>query len=71
MSKLHDLVLTRIVRIDTGLRTRLEDLRSNPEFGLDDVPTKAIFIIGGVALGLTIIGVVTAWVTGYLGKLPG
>ncbi|WP_435740093.1 hypothetical protein [Clavibacter nebraskensis] len=71
MSKLHDLFLTRVVRIDTRLRTRLEALRSNPESGLDDAPWKAIFAVGGAILAVTIIGLVTAFVNGYFSKLPG
>lgn len=71
MSKLNDIVLTRLVRTDTELRARIEELRADRESGLDNVPWTAVVAIGGGALALTIVGLVVAWATGYFNKLPG
>jgi hypothetical protein len=58
------------LRLSTGLRTRFDRLTTEPEAGIDSSTEKAIYIVGGVVLGLAVIGLVTGWVNGYLGKLP-
>lgn len=55
----------------TRARARWTQLTAAPEAGIEEATWKAIFIVGGAALALTIIGLITAWVTSYLGKLPG
>jgi hypothetical protein len=64
----------RLIRLTLGLsvgiRTRFDRLTAEPEAGIDSSTEKAIYIVGGVVLGLAVIGVVTAFVNGYLAKLP-
>jgi hypothetical protein len=70
MTTLLDLLLSTSVRATTGLRARIDRLTEAPEAGLDTSTEKAIYIVGGVVLGLGVIGLVTAFVNGYLAKLP-
>ena len=58
------------LRLSVAVRARAERLVEEPEAGIDSSTEKAIYIVGGVVLGLAVIGLVTAWVNGYLAKLP-
>lgn len=60
-----------LIRLNASIRDRIERLLENPESGVDDVPWKAILAVGGAVLATTILGLMTAWATGYFGKLPG
>jgi hypothetical protein len=71
MSKLNTGLLDRYARVDAGLRQRLDKLRQNPEAGLEQATWTAIITVGGAVLAITILGLITAWATGYIGKLPG
>ncbi|CAM5534550.1 hypothetical protein [Leifsonia shinshuensis] len=53
------------------VRARWAQLTAAPEAGIEEATWKAIFIVGGAVLALAIIAAITAWVNGYLGKLPG
>jgi hypothetical protein len=71
MSKLNASLLDRYARTDAGLRQRMDELRQNPESGLEQATWTAIITVGGAVLAVTILGLITAWATGYIGKLPG
>ncbi|MGA1813904.1 hypothetical protein VH571_16090 [Frondihabitans sp. 4ASC-45] len=71
MSKIKDRLLNRLVRTDVALRERVEKLREDQEAGLEQATWTAIVAVGGAVLAIAIIGLVTAFATGYLGKLPG
>jgi len=71
MSKIKDRLLNRLVRTDVALRERVERLREDQEAGLEQATWTAIVAVGGAVLAIAIIGLVTAFATGYLGKLPG
>lgn len=71
MPKLRDLVLNRLVRADVALRERVERLREQQESGLEQATWTAIIAVGGAVLAIAIIALITAFVNGYLGKLPG
>ena len=71
MSKIKDRLLNRLVRTDIALRARVEKLREDQEAGLEQATWTAIVAVGGAVLAIAIIGLVTAFATGYLGKLPG
>lgn len=58
------------VRLLLLVRVRADRLMAAPEAGIDSSTEKAIYIVGGVVLGLAVIGLVTAFVNGYLAKLP-
>lgn len=58
------------LRVSVAVRARAERLVEEPEAGIDSSTEKAIYIVGGVVLGLAVIGLVTAFVNGYLAKLP-
>lgn len=58
------------LRLSTAIRVRFDRLTAEPEAGIDSSTEKAIYIVGGVVLGLAVIGLVTAFVNGYLAKLP-
>lgn len=69
--KIKDRLLNRLVRTDVALRERVEKLREDQEAGLEQATWTAIVAVGGAVLAIAIIGLVTAFATGYLGKLPG
>lgn len=71
MSKLDTSLLDRYAGMDAGLRQRLDKLRQNPEAGLEQATWTAIIAVGGSVLAMTILGLIAAWATGYIGKLPG
>jgi len=71
MTKIKDRLLNRLVRTDIALRERVEKLREDQEAGLEQATWTAIIAVGGAVLAIAIIGLVTAFATGYLGKLPG
>lgn len=71
MSKIKDRLLNRLVRTDVALRERVEKLREDQEAGLEQATWTAIVAVGGAVLAIAIITLVTAFATGYLGKLPG
>lgn len=71
MSKIKDRLLNRLVRTDVALRERVEKLREDKEAGLEQATWTAIVAVGGAVLAIAIITLVTAFATGYLGKLPG
>ena len=71
MSKIKDRLLNRLVRTDIALRARVEKLREDQEAGLEQATWTAIVAVVGAVLAIAIIGLVTAFATGYLGKLPG
>jgi hypothetical protein len=58
------------VRLLLSVRARADRLMAEPEAGIDSSTEKAIYIVGGVILGLAVIGLVTTFVNGYLAKLP-
>jgi hypothetical protein len=58
------------LRLSVAVRSRTDRLLAEPEAGIDSSTEKAIYIVGGVVLGLAVIGLVTAFVNGYLAKLP-
>ena len=66
IQKVPDLAL----RLSVSLRARADRLLAEPEAGIDSSTEKAIYIVGGVILGIAVIGLVTTWVSGYLAKLP-
>ena len=70
MNNLTQRLMNIILRVFTVIRARIDRLISEPEAGIDSSTEKAIYIVGGVVLGLTVIGLVTAFVNGYLAKLP-
>jgi hypothetical protein len=70
MKKLTQRLRDLILRVFTGIRARIDRLTAEPEAGIDSSTEKAIYIVGGVVLGLGVIGLVTAFVNGYLAKLP-
>lgn len=61
---------TLALRMFSSIRARTDRLMAQPEAGIDSSTEKAIYIVGGVVLGLAVIGLVTAFVNGYLAKLP-
>lgn len=71
MNRLRTAVLRRIIILQAALTARLTKLTAHPEAGVEDSPWKAIWIVGGAVLALSILGLITAWVTSYIGKLPG
>jgi hypothetical protein len=71
MTKLSTDALERYVRVGTQLRERIQKLRDEPEAGLEQATWTAIITVGGAVLAITILGLITAWATGYIGKLPG
>ena len=71
MSKIKDRLLNRLVRTDVALRERVEKLREDQEAGLEQATWTAILAVGGAVLAFAIIAIITGYVTGYLGKLPG
>lgn len=70
MNNLTQRLMNIILRVFTSIRARIDRLTEEPEAGIDSSTEKAIYIVGGVILGLTVIGLVTAFVNGYLAKLP-
>ena len=70
LNNLTQRLMNIILRVFTVIRARIDRLISEPEAGIDSSTEKAIYIVGGVVLGLTVIGLVTAFVNGYLAKLP-
>jgi hypothetical protein len=70
MSTLVQRLSNLTMRSFTAIRARYDRLTAEPEAGLDSSTEKAIYIVGGVVLGLAVIGLVTAFVNGYLAKLP-
>lgn len=71
MNKITTWLSGRYSRVDAALHQRLQKLLENPEAGLEQSTWTAIITVGGAILALTIIGLITAWATGYLAKLPG
>lgn len=71
MNRLRTAVLRCIVLLQSLLNDRMRKLTATPEAGVEDSPWKAIWMVGGAVLALSIIALVTAWVKGYIGKLPG
>lgn len=70
MNKMLELLLGLVVRVTTNARARFDRLFAQPEAGIDESTQKAIYIVGGVVLGLAVIAGITAFVTSYLAKLP-
>jgi hypothetical protein len=70
MNKLTQRLMNIILRVFTSIRVRIDRLTAEPEAGIDSSTEKAIYIVGGVVLGLAVIGLVTAFVNSYLTKLP-
>ena len=70
MNNLTQRLMNIILRVFTVIRARIDRLTAEPEAGIDSSTEKAIYIVGGVVLGLTVIGLVTAFVNGYIAKLP-
>ena len=70
MNNLTQRLMNIILRVFTSIRARIDRFTAEPEAGIDSSTEKAIYIVGGVVLGLTVIGLVTAFVNGYLAKLP-
>jgi hypothetical protein len=70
MKTLFQKVPDLAVRLLLMVRARAYRLMAEPEAGIDSSTEKAIYIVGGVVLGLAVIGLVTAFVNGYLAKLP-
>jgi hypothetical protein len=64
-------LLRGYARADAGLRERFRRLREDPESGIEQSTWTAIIAVGGAVLALAILGLITAWATGYIGKLPG
>lgn len=59
-----------IIKAQKRLQDAADRLQEDPESGaIDDVPWKAILTIGGGILAVTILGLVTAWSTGYFERL--
>lgn len=71
MTTLKNTPRKRATLADTGLRARISKLREDPEAGIEQSTWTAIMSVGGAVLALSIIGLITAWATGYLGGLPG
>ena len=67
-------LISRLQRItahaSNNIRARFDRLMTQPEAGIEQSTEKAIYIVAGVVLALAVIGIITAFVTGYLGKLP-
>jgi hypothetical protein len=70
MKTLIQSLTSRSLRLSAAIRARYDRLTTEPEAGIDSSTEKAIYIVGGVVLGLAVIGLVTAFVNGYLAKLP-
>jgi hypothetical protein len=70
MSKIWDNLVRLIVLARASVTGRLQRLTAEPESGLDDAAFKAILMVGGAVLALAIIALITAFVNGYLSKLP-
>jgi hypothetical protein len=70
MKTLFQKVPDLAVRLLLMVRARAYRWMAEPEAGIDSSTEKAIYIVGGVVLGLAVIGLVTAFVNGYLAKLP-
>ena len=72
VNKITTGLLRRYARADAGLRERFQRLLEDPEAGIEQFQTwTAIIAVGGAVLALAILGLITAWATGYIGKLPG
>ncbi|WP_308465220.1 hypothetical protein [Rathayibacter soli] len=71
MTKIIAGLLGRYTRINATLRERVEKLRADPESGLEQSTWTVIIAVGGAVLAIAILGLITAWATGYIGKLPG
>jgi len=53
------------------MQGRLDQLTAEPEAGLEDSAWKAIWIVSGATVAIGLVALVSAWLTGYIGKLPG
>jgi hypothetical protein len=71
MKNLKELALNRIVRVDSALREKVTRLQEQSESGLEQSTWTAIIAVGGGVLAITLLGALTAWAMGYIGKLPG
>jgi hypothetical protein len=71
VNKITTGLLRRYARADAGLRERFQRLLEDPESGIEQSTWTAIIAVGGAVLALAILGLITAWATGYIGKLPG
>jgi len=56
-----------------ALEERIEQMRANPEEGsvFEDLPWKGILLVGGITIGTLVVGGLTAYATGLIGKLGG
>lgn len=70
MNKITTGLIHRYARASAGLHQRLQKLREDPEAGLEQATWTAIITVGGAVLALTILALITAWATGYIGTLP-